>query len=148
MTDSIDGRTHQVPQQYQVPVSRPPRDWDRIVLVAATTATALVVVAAVAWSTASIGDLLALAVPRPVAYGAASVFDLAWIGCMAIEWLARYDRDRAYPAHIAGNIALLVSMAAVGTHGWLTVNPAAGETKFTADYDEFLRFKQELKANS
>jgi UPF0755 protein len=31
---------------------------------------------------------------------------------------------------------------------FVTVNPATGETKFTADYDEFLRFKQELKANS
>jgi len=31
---------------------------------------------------------------------------------------------------------------------FVTVDPESGETKFTADYDEFLRFKQELKANT
>jgi UPF0755 protein len=30
---------------------------------------------------------------------------------------------------------------------FVTVDPEAGTTKFTADYDEFLRFKQELKSN-
>lgn len=30
---------------------------------------------------------------------------------------------------------------------FVTVNPKTGETKFTGDYQEFLRFKQELKSN-
>lgn len=30
---------------------------------------------------------------------------------------------------------------------FVTVNPQTGETKFTGDYDEFLRFKRELKSN-
>src|SRR5262249_29410893 len=30
---------------------------------------------------------------------------------------------------------------------WVTVDPATGETKFTASYAEFLQFKAELKAN-
>ncbi|MET0741642.1 MAG: endolytic transglycosylase MltG [Candidatus Nanopelagicales bacterium] len=31
---------------------------------------------------------------------------------------------------------------------FVTVNPDTGETKFTASYDEFLQFKEELKANT
>ena len=30
---------------------------------------------------------------------------------------------------------------------FVTVNPATGETKFTADYDEFLEFKREFQSN-
>ncbi|HSF27335.1 MAG TPA: endolytic transglycosylase MltG [Actinomycetes bacterium] len=47
--------------------------------------------------------------------------------------------------------AALEAALAPADGDWLyfvTVDPASGETKFTASYDEFLRFKQELKANS
>ena len=54
------------------------------------------------------------------------------------------------PIGSPGKAALQAALAPT-SGDWLyfvTVNPATGETKFTASYDEFLRFKQELKANS
>lgn len=110
-----NGRTHHVP----VDAPRPPRDWDRTVLTAVTAATTLLVAVSVAWSTASIGDLLSRTVIALLAYGAASAFDLAWILAMAIEWLARYDPERARGPRRAGHVFLAAAMAAVGVHGWL-----------------------------
>ncbi|CAM5590254.1 protein transporter Sec31 [Streptomyces purpurascens] len=112
---TVDGKTRMVPINVDAPA--PPRDWDHIVLNGVTTIAAVVLTASVVWSTASIGDLLARAVIEPAAYGAAVVFDLAWIACMAVEWLARYDEDRAALPRKAGNVALLVAMLAIGAHG-------------------------------
>lgn len=115
---TIDGKTRMVPVKVDAPA--PPRDWDRIVLNAVTGIAAIVLTASVVWSTASIGDLLARAVIEPAAYGAAIVFDLAWIACMAVEWLARYDEDRAALPRKAGNLFLVLAMVAIGAHGKLT----------------------------
>lgn len=114
---TIDGKTRQVP--IQVPTQAPPRDWDQIVLNGVTGIAALVLLASVVWSTASIGDLLAPVVHPAAAYGAAIVFDLVWIACMAVEWLARHDADGAPTARRAGRLSLLVAMGAVAAHGWL-----------------------------
>jgi hypothetical protein len=115
---TVDGKTRMVP--IQVPATAPPRDWDHLVLNAVTGIAAVVLTASVVWSTASIGDLLARAVIEPAAYGAAIVFDLAWIACMAVEWLARYDEDRAALPRRAGNLFLVLAMVAIGAHGKLT----------------------------
>ncbi|MBZ6085902.1 protein transporter Sec31 [Streptomyces olivaceus] len=112
---TIDGKTRMVPVQVDAPA--PPRDWDHLILNAVTAIAALVLTASVVWSTASIGDLLAHAVIEPAAYGAAIVFDLAWIACMAVEWLARYDEDRARLPRRAGHVMLVLAMLAVGAHG-------------------------------
>ncbi|MFF8679514.1 protein transporter Sec31 [Streptomyces sp. NPDC015237] len=112
---TVDGKTRMVPIEVDAPT--PPRDWDHFVLTAVTGIAVLVLTASVVWSTASIGDLLARAVIEPAAYGAAVVFDLAWIACMAIEWLARYDDDRAALPRRAGHVMLLLAMAAVYAHG-------------------------------
>ncbi|MBQ0974542.1 protein transporter Sec31 [Streptomyces sp. RK31] len=112
---TVDGKTRMVPITVDTPA--PPRDWDRLILNGVTGIAAVVLTASVVWSTASIGDLLARAVIEPAAYGAAVVFDLAWIACMAVEWLARYDEDRAALPRKAGNVALIVAMLAIGAHG-------------------------------
>ncbi|MEV7793402.1 protein transporter Sec31 [Streptomyces sp. NPDC087512] len=112
---TIDGKTRLVPVEVDAPA--PPRDWDHLILTGVTGIAALVLTASVVWSTASIGDLLARAVIEPAAYGAAIVFDLAWIACMAVEWLARYDDDRAALPRRAGHVMLLLAMLAVGAHG-------------------------------
>lgn len=125
---TIDGKTELVLDRYKVDVPLPPRDWDRVVLNAVTAAAGLLVTAAVAWSTANIGDLLSSLVVMAAAYAAASVFDLAWIMCMALEWLARYDTARARAPRIAGHIALVIAMAAIGVHGWIAGQPAVGVT--------------------
>lgn len=104
-----------VEEKYTVPV---PRDWDRAVLAGVAAGTGLLLTLAVTWSTASIGALLALSgVIAAVAYGVAAVFDAAWIICMALEWLARYDPRKAKAPRIAGFVALGISMAAIAAHG-------------------------------
>jgi hypothetical protein len=110
-----NGRTHHVP----INRPRPPRDWDRTVLGAVTAGTAVLVAVSVAWSTSSIGDLLQRVTTQVLAYGAATAFDLTWIIAMAIEWLARFDEERARLPRLAGHVALLAAVAAVGIHGWL-----------------------------
>lgn len=116
---TVNGKTEMVLDRYTVDVPVPPRDWDRTVLTAVTAAAGLLVAVAVVWSTASIGDLLARVTIAPAAYAAAIAFDLAWILCMAVEWLARYDPPRAELPRNLGHGALVIAMAAVGAHGWL-----------------------------
>ncbi|MFI1889840.1 protein transporter Sec31 [Streptomyces jumonjinensis] len=115
----VDGRTELVLDRYDVEIPVPPRDWDHIVLTAVTGAAALLVTVSVVWSTTSIGDLLARVVHPAAAYSAAIVFDLLWIMCMALEWLARYDTAKARAPRHAGHAALALAMAAVAAHGWI-----------------------------
>lgn len=124
---TIDGTTHLVLDRYKVDVPQPPRDWDRVVLTGVTAAAAVIGVASIVWSTASIGSLLDLVVPLTLAaYAAALVFDLVWLSCMALEWLARYDQERAVLPRRAGYVALGIAMGAVGTHGWISGEFAIG----------------------
>lgn len=123
---TVNGKTEMVLERYTVDVPVPPRDWDRTVLTAVTATAGLLVAVAVVWSTASIGDLLARVTIAPAAYAAAIAFDLAWILCMAVEWLARYDPARAALARNMGHGALAVAMVAVGAHGWLEGQRAIG----------------------
>lgn len=123
---TVNGKTEMVLDRYEVEVPVPPRDWDRLILNAVTAAAGLLVAVAVVWSTASIGDLLARVTIAPAAYAAAVAFDLAWILCMAIEWLARYDPKRAQLPRNMGHGALAVAMIAVGAHGWLAGQEAIG----------------------
>lgn len=113
-----NGRTHHIP----IDQPKPPRDWDRTVLTAVTAGTAVLVAVSVAWSTSSIGALLQRVTTEPLAYGAATAFDLTWIIAMAVEWLARYDDDRARLPRRAGHAALVAAVTAVGIHGWLAGN--------------------------
>ncbi|MFG2671378.1 protein transporter Sec31 [Streptomyces sp. NPDC048445] len=123
---TIDGRTEMVLDRYSVEVPVPPRDWDRTVLAAVTAAAAVIGAACVVWSTASIGDLLARATVAPAAYAAATVFDLVWLSCMALEWLARYDQARAALPRRTGHWALAIAMAAIAAHGWVGDQLAIG----------------------
>lgn len=107
--------TEFIDETYDVHV---PRDWDRIVLGAVAAGTALILALAIAWSTAAIGDLLALGgVFAPIAYGVACVFNLSWILCMGLEWLARYEPAKAAAPRKAGYAALAVDMTAVCLDG-------------------------------
>lgn len=123
---TVNGKTEMVLDHYTVDLPVPPRDWDRTVLSAVTAAAGLLVAVAVVWSTASIGDLLARVTVAPAAYAAAVAFDLAWILCMAVEWLARYDPARATLPRRMGHGALAFAMFAVGAHGWLAGQAAIG----------------------
>ncbi|MFD3654354.1 protein transporter Sec31 [Streptomyces sp. NPDC058620] len=116
---TVNGKTKMVEEDYDVLVPVPPTDWDHIVTTAVTIAAAGLIAVAVIWSVASIGDLLARAVTAPIAYLAAGAFVTAWVTCMAMEWLARYNADRAAGPRKAGTWALILDMAAVATHGAL-----------------------------
>jgi hypothetical protein len=123
---TVNGKTEMVLDRYTVDIPVPPRDWDRTVLTAVTAAAGLLVAVTVIWSTASVGDLLARVTIAPAAYSAAVAFDLAWILCMAVEWLSRYDPDRASLPRNMGHGALVIAMIAVGAHGWLAGQAAIG----------------------
>lgn len=125
---TIDGITRLVSEEYAVHLPIPPRDWDRIILGAATVCAGAMVAASVVWTTASVGDLLSRVTIPTAAYAAAAVFDLAWILCMAMEWLARHDPRRAALPHRAGTVALALAMAAVAVHGWMAGALAIGAT--------------------
>ncbi|PBC71556.1 hypothetical protein BX265_6166 [Streptomyces sp. TLI_235] len=112
---TIDGHTEWIPADQP----RAPHDWDRAAMRAVAAATALILAIAITWSTGSIGDLLTRVAHPAIAYGAAAVFDLAWIVFMTVEWLSRYNPARAVLPRRLGWAALVVAMAAVCTHGVL-----------------------------
>lgn len=107
-----DGKTHLVPQTLTLP-----RDWDAIALNAAVTVAALAVAGAITWSTVAIGGLLSGVAPTWAAYLVAGVFDLAWIVCLLLEWLCRFDRSRARLPVACGWIALALSVSLITLHG-------------------------------
>lgn len=114
---TVDGETELVLDTEYIEVPLPPRDWDSIVRGGVTAIACALVTVSLVWTTTSIGDLLSLATIAAVAYAAGVAFDLTWIMCMGVEWLLRYDPARAALAKKAGNVALLISMAAVFAHG-------------------------------
>lgn len=107
-----DGKAHQVPQEFQVP-----RDWDAIALGTAVTVAGLAVAGAITWSTVAIGGLLSGVAPVWAAYLVAGVFDLAWIVCLILEWLCRFDRARARLPVFCGWVALALSVSLITLHG-------------------------------
>ncbi|CUW29674.1 MULTISPECIES: hypothetical protein [Streptomyces] len=116
---TVDGVTEMVLDREKIEVPAPPRDWDQLVRTAVTAGAIVLVAASLAWTTASIGDLLSAVTIAVVAYAAAVAFDASWIMCMGVEWLLRYDPERAQVARRAGRWALAVSMGAVFAHGYL-----------------------------
>ncbi|MGW6416321.1 hypothetical protein [Streptomyces sp. NPDC055055] len=116
-TTVIDGvpSTRAVPYDGWEPV--PPREWDDLILRGVTGIAIGFTAVAIAGGTASLGGLLDPLVPSLVAYGMGSVFAVAWLYCLAIEWLNRTAPDRARPARIAGWFFLLLSMCAVAAYG-------------------------------
>jgi hypothetical protein len=116
---TVDGETELVLDREQIEIPLPPRDWDQIVRTAVTIGACILVTASLIWTTASIGDLLATTTIAVVAYSAAVAFDASWIMCMGVEWLLRYDPERAKAPRKAGHWALAVSMGAVFAHGYV-----------------------------
>ncbi|MGI5374911.1 protein transporter Sec31 [Streptomyces sp. CA-251387] len=114
---TIDGKTHDVTETYSIDVPVPPADRDAQALQAVTALAGLIVLGAVVWSTVAIGGLLALTSPVWVAYLIAFVFDAAWIGCLVLEWINRYDPERARTPRRAGWAALALSMGLIAAHG-------------------------------
>jgi hypothetical protein len=121
-----DGKTHIAPRTITVEQPLPPRDWDQIVLTAVTGIAIAVGAGCIAWSTSAIGHLLATAAHPAIAYGGAATFDLLWMTCLALEWLARYEPGKAKGPQIAGYIGLAIAVGALVTEGALADHLAAG----------------------
>lgn len=126
VTTDINGEPRKTPETYHVYVPVPPRDFDRVLLIGVGTVAVAVTALSITWSTASIGDLLGAVVISVIAYGAAAVFDSAWLACMAIEWLERYDQDRARVARAASWVCLALAVAAIVAHGYIRGDRTAG----------------------
>ncbi|MFD6935266.1 hypothetical protein ACFWAP_03790 [Streptomyces goshikiensis] len=122
----IDGvrSTRRVGYDHWEPV--PPREWDELILRGVTGVAIGFTAIAVAGGTASLGGLLTPLVPTAVAYFMGSVFAIAWLYCLAIEYLNRTTPDRARPAMFAGWFFLLLSMGAVFAYGHTLNQPWAG----------------------
>jgi hypothetical protein len=123
---TVDGHTTLVDEEYTVEVPVLPTDWDNIVDKGARTATIAAFIISIVWTATSIGELLNRSVPAPVAYGAAVLFDVGWIYCSAMEWLARHHPHRARLPRRASYLFLAIAMAAVATDGILSASIAVG----------------------
>ncbi|MFD3844750.1 hypothetical protein ACFWVB_02520 [Streptomyces microflavus] len=116
-TTEIDGVASTRTVGYDAWEPVPPREWDDLILNGATAVAVGFTAIAVAGGTASIGGLLSPLVPGVVAYGMGSVFAIAWMNCLAFEWMNRTRPSRARPAMVAGWFFLLLSMGAVVAYG-------------------------------
>ncbi|WP_381792896.1 hypothetical protein [Streptomyces niveus] len=116
-TTVLDGIPSTRTVAYDAWVPKPPRDWDALILRGVTAVAISFTVIAVVATAASVGGLLSKMVPAVVAYGMGAVFTLAWLYCLAIEWLNRISPERAVHAKVGGWIALLISMGAVYAYG-------------------------------
>lgn len=121
-----NGRTVQVPERYTEQVPKAPVNLDLVIRRALFVSAIVAATGAILWGTAAIGSMLAMIAPPWAAYLVAGVFDLTWVGCLAAEWLLRYDDKRAIVPRVAGMVALIVSMGALVTHGVLTGTLAVG----------------------
>jgi hypothetical protein len=113
----IDGKPHDVEEKFTVEVPVPPADRDAQAIAAVTALAVLIVTGALVWSTVSIGSLLSMVAPTWTAFMIAAVFDLAWIGCLTLEWVNRYDPQKAAQPRKAGWMALGISMGLITAHG-------------------------------
>ena len=110
-----EGQERALVENYTERVPRLPRDWDQIAIKVAAGLVLALTMIAVAWSTVSIGALLR----GGIGYGAAALFDLAWIVNVCLEWLARYDKRKRRFSRILGWALLACTMGAIGWHGLL-----------------------------
>ncbi|MEU9617257.1 hypothetical protein AB0D56_37955, partial [Streptomyces sp. NPDC048209] len=118
-THPVTGEPIMRPEEYRVPVL--PRDWDRIALRGAVALALLLTLVSIVWSTYSIGELL----KGGIGYAAATIFDVAWVICLLLEWLSRYEPDkRRFPRTLGWGL-LAATMAAIGAHGVLMLHSGA-----------------------
>lgn len=120
ITDTVNG----IPVEYDIPDTTPirklPFNIDATLRRALFTLAIAMTIGAIVWGTVAIGSMLSLLAPAWAAYLVAGVFDAGWAACLIAEWLLRYDSDRAKTPRRAGIALLVVSMAAIITHGALS----------------------------
>ncbi|MGX1513990.1 hypothetical protein [Streptomyces collinus] len=100
-----------------VPV--PPVNLDRLYLRAVIAVAVFLTAVAVVWSTSAIGRLLGDLVPGQswVGYLGAASFEVPWVTCLMVQWILRYQPERARAVGIAGWIGLGIVVGAIVTDG-------------------------------
>ncbi|MDH6130368.1 hypothetical protein [Kitasatospora sp. GP82] len=109
-----DGITAPITRTETVRVPVPPRDWETIGLRVAVGVVIALTLVSIVWSTVSIGNLLA----GGTGYAAGSIFDAAWIVCITLELLARYEPEKRVLPQRLGWVLLAVTMVAIAGDGW------------------------------
>ncbi|MEU3282899.1 hypothetical protein [Streptomyces antibioticus] len=122
-TRTITENVHGVDVAYDVPDTTPvvrlPFNLDALLRRALFALAIVMTLGAIIWGTVAIGSMLTLLAPPWAAYLVAGAFDAGWAACLIAEWLLRYDHKRAEAPRNAGVAMLVVSMAAIVTHGAL-----------------------------
>ncbi|EFC84496.1 CopD family protein [Parafrankia sp. EUN1f] len=108
---TIDGVTVMIDKTRDVP--RPPVDWDTRVTVFGLVVALTLTCASVLWSTWAIGQLL----HGGIGFVAAGIFDAAWLLCLLMEWLARWEPAKRARPKRAGWALLAATMVFIGWHG-------------------------------
>lgn len=121
VTEVVNG----VPVHYDIPDTTPapprlPFNLDATLRRILFTVAVCMTIGAIIWGTVAIGSMLTLLAPAWAAYLVAGVFDAGWAACLIAEWILRYDSKRAAIPQSVGVALLVVSMAAIITHGSLT----------------------------
>jgi hypothetical protein len=123
-TRRITETVHGLDVEYDVPDTTPipriPFNLDSLLRRALFTVAIAMTIGAIVWGTVAIGSMLTLLAPPWAAYLVAGVFDAGWAACLIAEWILRSDSKRAEAPRTAGVALLIVSMAAIITHGALS----------------------------
>ncbi|MFB7484841.1 hypothetical protein ACFUEM_38675 [Streptomyces anulatus] len=108
-----EGKTVSVPKTRNVPTPVMPRNWDRIGVRVAVVLVVTLTLAAIVWSTWSIGELF----QGGPGYIAAGVFDLAWGVCLLLTYLGRFDPEKRKFSDNLGWWLLVATMGLIFWHG-------------------------------
>src|SRR5579863_1662276 len=93
-----EGQERALVEHYDERVPQLPRDWDQLAIKAAAGLVLALTMVAVVWSTTSIGGIL----HGVIGYAAASLFDIAWLVNVLLEWLSRYDKRKRRFSRVLG----------------------------------------------
>ncbi|WP_371584541.1 hypothetical protein [Streptomyces sp. NBC_01314] len=108
-----DGKTVQVSREREVQVPTLPRNWDRIGVRVVVGLVTVLTLAAITWSTWSIGELF----QGGAGYIAAGVFDLAWAVSLVLTYLGRFDKKKREFSDNLGWWLLAATMGLIFWHG-------------------------------
>ncbi|XVV35008.1 hypothetical protein ACQPXT_13570 [Streptomyces sp. CA-100214] len=112
---TFNGETKLRKREWDEYVPVPPVNLDRLYLRAVIGIAVFLTVVAVVWSTSAIGRLLGGLVPGhpEIGYLGAASFEVPWVTCLMVQWILRYQPERAKAVSIAGWVGLGIVVSAI-----------------------------------